>query len=71
MVLLFNMCVLYVGLQVLDHFFDFKWKEFSVGCIVLAAVISTCCFIDGFSIAGLVWMLVALIEYNNFIKIFK
>jgi len=69
--LLFNMCVLYVGLQVLDHFFDIKGKELAIGSVVLSAIIATFCFIEKFSIAGLVWVLVALIDYTNFNKNFK
>ncbi len=69
--MIIGLCLLYVGLQLLDWYFDFYWKEFTIGIIMLSCIITILCFIDSMVISGIIWLIVTLIEYRTYLKYIK
>ncbi len=69
--MIIGLCLLYVGLQLLDWYFDFYWKEFTIGIIMLSSIITILCFIDSMVISGIIWLIVTLIEYRTYLKYIK
>lgn len=68
--LILGLCILYIGLQIIDNVFGLHWKEFSVGVILLSLVITILCYIDSMMIAGTIWLVVTLIEYRTYLNIY-
>lgn len=68
---LVSLCVLYIGLQIIEYIFGLHWKEFSAGTLTLSIIITISCFINSLMIAGLIWILVSLIEYRNYLIYIK
>lgn len=69
--LIFGLCLLYIGLQLIDYMFGLHWEEFSIGVTLLALVITILCYIDSMMIAGTIWLVVTLIEYRTYLKYIK
>ena len=66
-----GLCILYVGLQLLDLYFDFHWKEFTVGIICLSTVITILCLIHLTVISGIIWLVITLVEYRTYLMYIK
>jgi len=64
--LIFGMSFMFVGLQIMDFFFDFKWREFSIGLIFLSSLITIISLMDNNLILMIIWFLVTLIEYRSY-----
>ena len=62
------MAVIYILLTLTQRIFGLYTKEYSAGLFTLSFVISVCCFINSFYIAGSIWIILTLLEYNHFLK---
>ena len=69
--MIIGLCILYIGLQLIDSYFDFHWKQFTIGVIMLSCVITILCFINSMIISGIIWLVVTLIEYRTYLKYIK
>lgn len=67
----FGLSLLYVGLLIIDCYFDLKWKEYSIGLIILGWLIMVLCFLDSMVISGITWGVVTLIEYRSYLNEIK
>ena len=64
----FGLCLLYVGLLLIDCYFDLDWDEFTIGLIILGWLITVLCFMDSMIIGGITWGVVTLIEYRSYLN---
>ena len=62
------LAVLYILLMITQRVFGFYTKEFIAGLFMLSFVIMIICFMKSFYIAGSIWCVTTLLEYNSFIK---
>ena len=69
--LITGLCILYIGLQLTEYMFGLHWKEFSIGVLILSIVITISCFINSMLISGIIWTVVSLIEYRNYLLYVK
>ena len=66
-----GLVILYIGLQMMDFFFNFEWKEFSVGVLFLSITLTILFFLNCKTLGGLFWFLISLIEYFIYLKHIK
>jgi hypothetical protein len=59
----------YILLLITQRLFGFYSKEYTAGLITISFVLCVCCFINSFYIAGSIWGLLTLLEYNGFLKL--
>ena len=69
--MVFGLCLLFVGLQIIDIYFDLHWKEFSIGLIFLSSLITIICFMNSMTIGCITWLIVTLIEYRTYLNNIK
>jgi len=62
------LAVLYILLIITQRLFGLYTKEFIGGLLTLCIIIMVLCFMKSFYIAGTLWVITTLLEYNNFIK---
>lgn len=67
--LLFGLIFLYFGLVVIDYYYDFNWKEYTMGITTLTFVIFMTCLMDKMYFASAVWFVNMIIEYKKYINI--
>jgi hypothetical protein len=60
--------ILYLGLTILDVYYDFDWSDFSSGVVLLALIISFLCLIDKLIISSMIWFVIFLIETLSYNK---
>jgi hypothetical protein len=54
--------ILYIGLTILDMYYDFEWENFSVGLLFLSLLITLLCLIDGRTTSTIIWFVIFLFE---------
>ena len=62
--------ILYVGLIILDTYYDFHWKEYVCACCVISILISILLFMDNRIMGGTIWFVVFLLEYKRILNEF-
>lgn len=62
--------ILYVGLILLDTYYDFHWKEYVCACCVISILISILLFMDNRIMGGTIWFVVFLLEYKRILNEF-
>lgn len=66
-----GLILLYVGLQMIDFLCHLQWKEFSIGIIFLSFLITILLIIQYNVIGTMIWFVITLIEYFNYLKLIK
>lgn len=61
------MVILYIGLSLLDIYYDFDWKDFSLLLITIPMLGMALCLISG-SLIFFIWMFLFLVEYKSILK---
>lgn len=62
--------ILYIGLILLDTYYDFHWKEYVCACCVISILISILLFMDNRIMGGTIWFVVFLLEYKRILNEF-
>ena len=62
--------ILYIGLILLDTYYDFHWKEYVCACCVISILISILLFMDNRVVGGTIWFVVFLLEYKRILNEF-
>jgi hypothetical protein len=62
--------ILYVGLILLDTYYDFHWKEYVCACCVICILISILLFMEHRIMGGTIWFVVFLLEYKRILNEF-
>lgn len=65
--MILSITILYIGLSLLDIYYDFDWKEFTSLVITIPLLGMAICILSG-SLLFLVWLLFFLIEYKSILK---
>lgn len=65
------LAILYILLLLIERIFAIYNKEYTVGVITLSLILAVCCFIKSYYIAGSIWSLLTLLEYNHYINYFS
>lgn len=60
--MILGLVILYVGLTILDFYYDFEWLNFSSGVLLLSLLISVLCLIEGLTTTSIIWFVVFLLE---------
>ena len=66
-----GLCILYIGLLLIERIFGLYWKEYTVGLITLSLVIAISCYIRSYYISAAVWAITTLMEYNHYLRHYK
>jgi hypothetical protein len=62
-----SITILYIGLSILDIYYDFDWTEFSKLLITIPILGMGICFVSG-SLIFFIWLLLFLVEYKSILK---
>ena len=65
--MILSITILYIGLSLLDIYYDFDWKEFTSLVVTIPLLGMAICILSG-SLLFLVWLLFFLIEYKSILK---
>jgi hypothetical protein len=65
--MILSITILYIGLSLLDIYYDFDWKEFTSLVLTIPLLGMAICILSG-SLLFLVWLLFFLIEYKSILK---
>jgi len=65
--MILSITILYIGLSLLDIYYDFDWKEFTSLVLTIPLLGLAICILSG-SLLFLVWLLFFLIEYKSILK---
>ena len=68
--ILVALVILYVGLILMDTYYDFHWKEYVCACCVISILISILLFMDHRVLGGIIWFVVFLLEYRRILNEF-
>jgi hypothetical protein len=66
--MILGLVILYVGLTILDFYYDFEWLNFSSGVLLLSLLISVLCLIEGLTTTSIIWFVVFLLECLSYNK---
>jgi hypothetical protein len=62
-----SITIFYIGLSLLDIYYDFDWVEFSKLLITIPILGMAICFVSG-SLIFFIWLLLFLVEYKSILK---
>jgi hypothetical protein len=62
-----SITILYIGLSILDIYYDFDWVEFSKLLITIPILGMAICFVSG-SLIFFIWLILFLVEYKSILK---
>jgi hypothetical protein len=62
-----SITILYIGLSLLDIYYDFDWVEFSKILITIPILGMAICFVSG-SFIFFIWLFLFLVEYKSSLK---
>jgi hypothetical protein len=62
-----SIAILYIGLSILDIYYDFDWVEFSKLLITIPILGMVICFVSG-SLIFFIWLILFLVEYKSILK---
>ena len=65
--MILSITIFYIGLSLLDIYYDFDWKEFTSLVVTIPILGMVICILSG-SLLFLVWLLFFLIEYKSILK---
>lgn len=65
--MILSITILYIGLSLLDIYYDFDWKEFTSLVVTIPLLGMAICILSG-SLLFIVWLLFFLIEYKSILK---
>lgn len=69
--MLIGLCILYIGLILIERIFGLYWKEYTAGLIMLSLVIVISCYIKSYYISAVIWLITTLLEYNHYLRHYK
>jgi hypothetical protein len=65
--MILSITIFYIGLSLLDIYYDFDWIEFSKLLITVPIIAMGICFVSG-SLIFFIWFFLFLLEYKSILK---